>query len=340
MKYIVGNILLSFVVCTTISFSQQKISTQQSKNKMEKLIKVAAAQITPVYLNKQKTVEKACAIIKEAAENGAKLVVFPEAFIPGYPDWIWLIPNSKSTDLNSLYTELVENSISIPDNSTDLLCKAAKENKINVVMGMNERNTESSNSSLFNSLLFINDQGKIIGKHRKLIPTGGERLIWSRGDGSTLKTYHTSIGKIGGLICWENFMPLARYALYENGTQILVTPTWDKSPNWLISLQHIAREGGMFIISACMALKKEDIPDEYSFKNLYPADRKWINSGNSCIVGPNGKIIAGPLEAKEGILYADIDLEEIISVKRMFDAAGHYSRPDVFNFEVIKKPEN
>ena len=307
---------------------------------MERTIKVAAAQVTPVFLNKEKTVEKACSVIEEAAKNGAKLIVFPEAFVAGYPDWIWLIPNSKSVELNSLFIELIKNSVSIPDNSTDLLCKAAKENKINVVIGMNERNIESSNSSLYNSLLFINDKGKIIGKHRKLIPTGGERLIWGRGDGSTLNTYQTSAGKIGGLICWENFMPLARNALYENGVQILTAPTWDKSPNWLISMQHIAREGGMFVISACMAIKKDDIPDNYSFKKLYAPDKEWVNTGNSCIVGPNGKILAGPLEAKEGILYAEINLDDIIAAKRMFDAAGHYSRPDVFNFDVIKKTDN
>ena len=339
MRYIL-NTILSLVIYTTVSFGQHQTFTLQNKGKMEKINKVAAAQITPVYLNKQKTVEKACAVIKEAAQNGAKLIVFPEAFIPGYPDWIWLIPNSKSADLNKLYTELVHNAVTVPDNSTDLLCEAAKENKIYVVMGMNERNTESSNSSLYNSLLFIDDQGNIMGKHRKLIPTGGERLIWARGDGSTLKTYRTSVGKIGGLICWENFMPLARNALYEKGIQIYAAPTWDKSPNWLISMQHIAREGGMFIISACMAIRKDDIPDEYPFKQLYPADREWVNSGNSCIVGPNGKILAGPLEAEEKIIYADINLDDIISAKRMFDVTGHYSRPDVFNFEVIPKPEN
>jgi nitrilase len=306
---------------------------------MKKTIKVAAAQLAPVFLNKQKTVEKACAAIEEAAKSGAKLVVFPEAFISGYPDWIWLIPNSKSAELNELFIKLTENSVSVPDNSTKLLCKAAGENKINVVIGMNERNAELSNGSLYNSLLFINEEGKIIGKHRKLIPTGGERLIWGRGDGSTLNTYETSAGKVGGLICWENLMPLARNALYENGIQILVSPTWDKSQNWLISMQHIAREGGLFVISTCMALRMDDIPDSYSFKKLYPADREWINTGNSCIVGPNGKIIAGPLEAKEGILYAEINLNDIISAKRMFDAAGHYSRPDVFHFEVNKNPD-
>lgn len=303
---------------------------------MQNKIKIAAAQLTPYFLNKEKTVEKACEAIIEAGKNGAKLIVFPEAFISGYPDWVWLIPNSKGAELNELYLELVQNAVSVPDNSTSKLCKAAKSANINVVMGMHEKNSETSGASLYNSLLFINDEGEILGKHRKLIPTGGERLIWAQGDGSTLKSYRTDAGKIGGLICWENYMPLARNAMYENGTQILATPTWDKSPNWLLSMQHIAREGGLFVVSTCMALRMDDIPEKYEFKKLYPDDREWINTGNSCIIAPSGKIIAGPMEAKEGILYADIDLNEIITAKRMFDVVGHYSRKDVFNFSVNK----
>ena len=301
---------------------------------MIKNIKVAAAQLSPIFLNKEKTVEKACKAILEAGKNGANLIVFPEAFISGYPDWVWLIPNSKGADLNELYLKLVENAVSVPDDSTKKLCEAAKTAGINVVMGMHERNTETSNSSLYNSLLFIDDQGLILGKHRKLIPTGGERLVWSQGDGSTLCSYDTSVGKIAGLICWENFMPLARHAIYEFGTQILVSPTWDKSPNWIQTMQHIAREGGLFVISTCMALKMDDIPDQYEFKKLYPEGREWINVGNSCIIAPNGKIIARPLEAEEGIIYADVNLQDIIRAKRMFDVVGHYSRPDVFNFKI------
>ena len=299
-----------------------------------KNIKVASAQLAPVFLNKEKTIEKACKAIIEAGEKGAQLIVFPEAFISGYPDWVWLIPNSKGADLNDLYLKLVENAISVPDNSTDKLCKAAKKANINVVIGMHEKNSETSNASLFNSLLFIDDTGIVLGKHRKLIPTGGERLVWSQGDGSSLQSYDTSAGKIAGLVCWENLMPLARNAIYELGTQILAAPTWDKSPNWLQSMQHIAREGGLFVISTCSALKMDDIPDEYEFKKLYPEGRAWVNVGNSCIIAPNGKLLAGPLEAAEGILYADIDLNEIIKAKRMFDAVGHYSRPDVFTFTI------
>ena len=301
------------------------------------ILKVAAAQLTPVFLNKDKTVAKACDAILEAGKQGAQLIVFPEAFISGYPDWIWLIPNSKGAELNELYIKLVENAVSVPDVTTEKLCKAAKKANINVVMGMHERNTETSNSSLYNSLLFIDDKGNILGKHRKLIPTGGERLIWSQGDGSTLQSYNTSAGNLAGLICWENYMPLARTAIYESGTQILAAPTWDKSQNWLMSMQHIAREGGVFVISTCMALKIKDIPDSYEFKKLYPEGREWINTGNSCIIAPNGKLLAGPLEAEEGILYADINLDQILEAKRMFDAVGHYSRPDVFEFKVKTK---
>lgn len=298
--------------------------------------KIAAAQLAPIFMDKAKTVEKACNAIVEAGKNGAKLIVFPEAFVSGYPDWVWLIPNSKGKELNELYVKLVRNAISVPDESTKKLCLAAKEAGINVIMGMHEKNSESSNASLYNSLLFIDHEGTVIGTHRKLIPTGGERLIWSRGDGSTLKSYETTAGKIGGLICWENLMPLARNAVYEMGTQILAAPTWDKSENWIQSMQHIAREGGLFVISTCMVLKIENIPEELGFKHLYPEGRKWINPGNSAIIAPNGKFLAGPLEAEEGILYADIDLQDILKAKRMFDVAGHYARPDVFDFQVKK----
>jgi nitrilase len=296
--------------------------------------KIAAAQLTPVFLNKEKTVRKACEAIIEAGNKGAKLIVFPEAFISGYPDWVWSIPAHKSPQLDELYVSLVENAVAIPDDTTNRLCEAAKEGHINVVVGLNERNSETSGASLFNSLLFIDDAGAILGKHRKLMPTNCERLIWAQGDGSTLRSYDTSVGKIGGLICWENFMPLARNAIYESGAQILTSPTWDKGPNWLGSMQHIAREGGVFVVSSCMTLHINDLPKD--LQKIYVEGKKWISTGNSCIVNPKGQIIAGPLDSEEGILYADIDLQEIIAAKRKFDAVGHYARPDVFNFSVNK----
>ncbi|MFK5959583.1 MAG: carbon-nitrogen hydrolase family protein [Lutibacter sp.] len=306
----------------------------KTNNKVQNLetIKVAAAQLSPVFLNKEKTVKKAINAILEAGKNGSKLIVFPESYISCYPDWVWSIPANQAKQLNNLYVKLVENAVTIPDDTTEKLCKAAKTTKINVVMGLNEKNSETSNASLYNTILFIGENGKILGKHRKLMPTNCERLIWAQGNGDTLKSYNTSVGKIGGLICWENFMPLARNAIYEAGTQIYVAPTWDKGANWLGTVQHIAREGGVFVISCCMTLHINDLPEE--LKNIYVKGKEWISTGNSCIINPSGKIIAGPLDSKEGILYAEINLQEIIAAKRSFDAVGHYARPDVFNFSV------
>lgn len=299
---------------------------------------VAAIQSAPVFLNKKASTEKACELISEAAKAGATLVVFPEAFIPAYPDWVWLLPiGPKKPLINELYTELLANAVSIPDESTAELCKAAKSAGVTVAIGINECNSESSNASLFNTLLYIGPDGEIIGKHRKLIPTGGERLMWSQGDGSTLETYETEFGRLGGLLCWENFMPLARQAVYGAGTQVYVAPTWDSSPNWINAMKHIAYEGGLFVISVSQALKISDVPDSYEFKSHYPADREWINKGNSCIVNPKGQIIAGPLEAQQGILYAEIDLNLIPPQKWIFDVAGHYARPDVFHFGVNRE---
>ncbi|UCH85896.1 MAG: carbon-nitrogen hydrolase family protein [Candidatus Latescibacterota bacterium] len=279
--------------------------------------------------------EKACELIARAAKGGAQLAVFPEAFIPGYPDWVWVIPpGSKKPLLDKMNATLLANSVAVPDDVTDTLSQAAKTAGIQVAIGIHERNVEASGSSLYNTLLFIGADGKIMGKHRKLMPTGAERLVWAQGDGSTLDVFDTPIGKISGLLCWENFMPLARNAVYAMGAQIHVAPTWDSSDGWLVTMQHIAKEGGMFVISCCMAVHIDDIPDRYEFKQLYPEGKEWINKGNSCVVGPRGQIIAGPLVERQDILFADIDLGEIATWKWLFDVSGHYARPDVFKFGV------
>ncbi|MFQ5822577.1 MAG: carbon-nitrogen hydrolase family protein [bacterium] len=306
--------------------------------KNQKTFIVAAAQAAPVFLDQKATVEKACEFINEAGRKDAKLIVFPEVFIPTYPDWVWVVPGSKKAIFNELYAELIENAVTIPDEATNQLCRAAKNSKIHVVIGINERNTEASNASLFNTLLYIDARGNILGKHRKLVPTGGERLMWAQGDGSTLNAFDTPFGKLGGLICWENYMPLARNAMYAWGTQIYVAPTWDSSESWLMSLRHIAREGGMFVIGCCMAIHMKDIPNRYKFKTLYPEGKEWINPGNSCIINPKGEFIAGPVKMKEEILYAEIDYKLIPASKWIFDVAGHYARPDVFKFTVNREP--
>jgi nitrilase len=282
------------------------------------------------------SVERACSHIKNASDGGASVVLFPEAFISAYPDWVWLLPAGKKPMISELFARFLANSVHIPGENVSRLCEAAGKHSVFVGIGVNEVNTDASRSSVYNSLLYINNDGNILGVHRKLIPTGGERLMWSRGSGDSLISFNTSFGKIGGLICWENFMPLARFAMYQSGVQLYFAPTWDNSESWLNAMRHVAREGGMYVLSCAQAVHRNDIPDDFEFKQLYPADREWINPGNSCIVDPTGKIIAGPLTAKQDILYAYIDLDLIPSQKWVFDAAGHYSRPDVFEFRIKK----
>jgi len=297
--------------------------------------KVAAVQATPVFLDREATIDKACKLIATAGSEGARLIVFPEAFIPSYPDWVWAIPSGEEGVLNELYTELLTNSVTIPSDATDRLCRAAKLANAYVVMGMSERNAEASGASLYNTLLYIDAQGEILGKHRKLVPTGGERLVWAQGDGSTLQVYDTPLGKLGGLICWENYMPLARYTMYAWGTQIYVAATWDRGQPWLSTLRHIAKEGRVYVIGCCIAMRKDDIPDRYAMKQkFYAEEDEWINIGDSAIVNPEGQFIAGPVRKQEEILYAEIDPRMMQGPKWMLDVAGHYARPDVFQLTV------
>jgi nitrilase len=303
----------------------------------KRIVKIAAVQMPSVFLDKNASTERACRYIAEAAQKDADLIVFPEAFIPAYPDWVWTVPAAKKAIINELFIKLLDNSIRIPDDTTKRLCDAAEKAGTYVVIGVNERNSEASDSSIYNSILYISRSGEIMGKHRKLIPTGGERLMWASGDGSTLINFKTEIGTLGGLLCWENYMPLARCSMYIEGVQIYVAPTWDSSEAWLIAMRHIAREGGMFVIGCCQAMKMSDLPDEYEFKSYYPTDREWLNRGNSCIVNPKGEIIVGPLFEKQDILYAELNMNEIPEQKWLFDVAGHYSRNDVFDFRVRGK---
>jgi nitrilase len=307
-------------------------------SKREK-VTLAAVQASPVFLDRDATVSKACALIAEAGREGANLVVFPESFIPTYPDWVWAIPAGESGLLADLYARFLENSVDVPSAATDKLCQAARRAKTNVVMGLSERNAEASGASMYNSLLYIGADGSILGKHRKLVPTGGERLVWAQGDGSTLAAYDTSVGKLGGLICWENYMPLARYAMFAWGTQIYVAATWDRGEPWLSTIRHIAKEGGVFVVSACIPLRKDDIPNSFEFKQKYYGDvDQWINVGDSAIVDPTGDFIAGPIAMQEAILYAEVDLQRARGSKWMLDVAGHYARPDVFELVVHDDP--
>mgnify|MGYP005849556013 CR=1 FL=1 len=305
----------------------------------ESPFKVAAVQAAPVFLDREATVQKACDLVLEAGRAGARLIVFPEAFIPTYPDWVWAVPPGETGLLNELYAELLASAVAVPSPATDALGRAARQAGAYVVMGINERNVEASGGSLYNTLLYLDPQGRILGKHRKLVPTGAERLVWAQGDGSTLHVFDTPLGRVGGLICWENYMPLARYAMYAWGTQLYVAATWDRSEPWLSTLRHIAKEGRVYVIGCCIALRRDDIPDRYEFKRRYYAEaREWINVGDSAIVDPDGQFIAGPVRLKEEVLYAEVDPRRMRGPRWMLDVAGHYARPDVFQLTVHREP--
>jgi nitrilase len=299
---------------------------------------IAAVQAAPVFLDREATLEKACGLIAQAGARGAKLVVFPEAFIPTYPLWVWWIPAGQSQPLRQLYHELLDQSVEVPGPVVDRLCDAARAAGVYLVMGINERNVEASGTTLFNSLVYCGPDGRLLGKHRKLVPTAGERLVHAQGDASTLEVYHTSLGRLSGLICWENYMPLARYALYHDGVELFVAPTWDRGEPWLSTLRHIAKEGRACVIGCCSAMRKSDIPDRYAFKTdwLSQAD-EWLNPGDSAIIDPDGKILAGPAHQEETILLAEVSRARIRGPRWQLDVAGHYARPDLFTLTVDRR---
>lgn len=292
---------------------------------------VAAVQTTPVFLDRAATAERVVALTGEAAANGAELIVFPEAFIPGYPDWVWhLTPWGRPS--SDLYQRLLDQSVRVPGPATDVLGEAARNAGAYLAVGINE--VAGDGATIYNSLLYLDPTGEIIGVHRKLMPTGGERLVHGQGDGSGLISFDTPGGRVGGLICWENYMPLARVALYSQGVDIYLAPTWDNSDVWIPTLRHIAREGRCYVIGTNIVQRGSDIAaDELDLGDVY-RDMDWVSRGNACIVGPDGSILAGPIREEAGILYAEVDRATVGRERLQFDACGHYSRDDVFQLTV------
>lgn len=305
----------------------------------QKTFRIAAVQAAPVFMDRAATVEKAYQLIKEAGKKGAKLAVFPETFIPTYPDWIWFVPPGQIALNQQLYGELLNQSVSIPSPDTDKLCQAAQDAGIFVSIGVNERNNNASGGSLFNTNILIDPDGNLFSRHQKLVPTVSERTVWAYGDPSTLEVYDTEIGKMGGLICHENYMPLPRYSLYARGIEIYLAPTYDEGDTWQSSLRHIGREGRVYVVGCCMVLHKEDVLSRLPQLEPYYKDAgEWIHSGNSMISDPEGNILAGPLNKKEGILYADVDPTMIRNTRWNLDVAGHYARPDAFLLTIRSTP--
>jgi nitrilase len=299
------------------------------------IVRAAAVQAEPIILDLDATVAKACGLIREAALNGAKLVVFPEMFIPTYVDGsVWgrglaMFGSKKAT---SAFLRLWANSVEIGDASTERLREAARENGVTIAMGLNEKIKASR--TLYNTILYIGEDGAILGKHRKLVPTNHERMVHGFGDGSTLKVLETAAGRIGGLICWANWMPLARYALYAQGEQIHVAPTAFDDEMGVVNARNTAFEGGVFVVSVGIVLRKANYPADFEFHEELAAADEFTNAGGSCIIAPDGRLLAGPLWKQEGILYADLDLNETLGAGQLLDTVGHYARPEVLGLRL------
>jgi nitrilase len=298
----------------------------------------AAVQATPVFLDCEATLEKACRLIAEAADRGVRLVVFPESFVAGYPYWLWgdrpgEVPGLEQQAFAALWQEAVD----VPGPATQRLGEAARAADACVVIGINERESAYGRGTLYNTLLTFSPDGCLLGRHRKLVPTYKERTAWGQGDGSTLAVHATPLGRLGGLICWENYMPLVRYHQYAQGVQVYIAATVDDSPSWQCLIRTIAAEGRVYVVAAGQFFARSQFPDA-PFLRSFPPETDVLSGGGSLIVAPGGQVLAGPLQGEEGILTADIDLSRVIEEKHSLDVAGHYARPDVFQLTVNEAP--
>jgi nitrilase len=303
-------------------------------------VKVVVVQAAPILFNREATVEKACRLTVEAAAQGARLILFPEAFIPAYPRGLSFgtVVGSRSPAGRRIWQCYWTNAVEVPGPAAEALGAAARQARAYLAIGVIERDNQFSRGTLYCTLLYFGPDGRLLGKHRKLKPTAAERLIWGEGDGSTLTVLETELGKIGGLICWENYMPLARMAMYSKGVGLYLAPTADARDTWQATLRHIACEGRCFVLGC----------NQFVTKTMYPADLDGLEEladqpevmcrGGSVIISPLGEVLAGPLYDQEGTLFADLDLSEVVRGKFDLDVVGHYARPDVFQLIVNERP--
>lgn len=297
----------------------------------------AVVQAAPVFLDRRATTEKACRLVHEAGKNGARLVAFPEAWIPSFPHWPRALPKGERDLSQEAWIKLYQESIEIPGAETDVLGEAAKDTGCYVVIGVNER-TKGPGGTLYNTLLFVSDQGAILGKRRKLLPTYEERCCWGAGDASDLVVLETALGHIGGLICGEHHHPLLRHALALKGEQVHVA-VWPKGAHLDLTADILSRshalESQVYVLMACGLMSPEEVPDDFPLKKR----TLWNVNGGSGIIGPNGKYLAGPVYDKETIIYAEIDPTEILREKWKIDTVGHYSRNDIVQLIIRDQKE-
>lgn len=295
-------------------------------------LRVAVAQAAPVLFDRAATVEKACRLIAEAAEQGAELVLLPEAFIPAYPRGLSFgaVVGSRSEAGRRQWQRLWEQSVEVPGPDTVALGETCRAAGVVAAVGVVER----ARGTLYCTLLFFGPDGSLLGRHRKLKPTGSERLIWGEGDGTSLSVYPTPAGRIGGLICWENYMPLARAALYAQGVELYLAPTADCRDTWQATLRHIACEGRCFVLGCNQFVTREMYPADLAASEEVARLPEVVCAGGSVIVSPFGEVLAGPVYDREALLLADLDPGEVVRGKYDFDVSGHYARPDVLQLLV------
>ena len=303
---------------------------------MREPVTVACAQLEPVIFDRDATIEKLAAGAAEIAAKGARLAVFPEAFVPAYPSSTWAkaLAGWAEEGAKEAFALLARESVEIPGPAERRLGEIARENELWLVTGVTERDPARP-GTLYNSLLYHGPDGELALRHRKLVPTNHERLVWGPGDGGGLEAVETPLGRIGGLICWENYMPLARFALYESGVELYVASTADDSEGWQSTLAHIARESRAFVISPSHFQRASSYPDDFPLRRLVEG-LDVIGRGGSAILGPDGSYLAGPLWDDEGILYAELDPQRLAEERQRFDPVGHYHRPDVLRLDVTK----
>ncbi len=297
----------------------------------------AVVQAGSVGFDTRKTIEKLGDLAADVRKMGAKVAVFPEAFVGGYPKGLSFgaTVGNRTPQGREEFAMYFEASISISGSEMEKISRIARKNQIFIVVGIVEREL----GTLYCSVVSFNNDGKYLGKHRKLMPTGSERLIWGFGDGSTLPVYGTEFGKIGSVICWENYMPMLRMAMYSKGIEIYCAPTADGRKTWIPSMQMIALEGRCFVLTSNQVTRRRDYPKSCEFGSDISPDTILMNGG-SCIISPLGEILAGPIYDKETILTAEVDVGKIANGKYDFDVVGHYSRPDIFKLEIDESSKN